>query len=83
MTGAEPGPPVHDSHLPFYTASYPEEPILGKPCDRIAISVRPTYQPLPLPELDSAVLWRVYGDGYVKPCASSTTSANPICSGIK
>ena len=83
MTGIESYPPVQDSHLPYNVASYPEKPTLVKPCDQITTSVRSTYQPLPLSELDSAVLWRVYGDGYIKPCTGSTTSVNPVYNGVE
>ena len=71
LTGIEivPDPPIVDSHLPFNITSYPEEPTLGKPSDRIIIRVRLIRRSSLLPGLDYTVMRGEDKDEDVRPCA--------------
>ena len=66
LTGVEPRPPIQDIHLPFNVTPNLEELTPSKLHDRIITSVQLTYKPLLFPELDSAVLRGVDGDGQTR-----------------
>jgi hypothetical protein len=58
-----PDHPIRDNHLPFYIASYPEKPTLGKSHDRTIIGFRFAHRSSQLPGLGYVVLQRGDGDG--------------------
>ena len=55
FTGKEPDPPIRGSHLPFNANLLPELPTVGKPCDKMTVSVPSTRHPPHSPELDHAM----------------------------
>lgn len=57
LTGIESCPPNQVTHLPFHITIDPKELTRGKLRDQITMSVRSTYQPPLLPELDPTVPW--------------------------